>query len=210
MNWNEFCVAISAQYKDFKTSYDIREEIRNRKQKSNESFHTFFEDISAIMDKLPSPMTDNELLEILPRNLRPEVRQDLLYININSISHLRQLVQTRENFLSDEYVRKNISSQNQTINPTTRRYVADLEIEDNYEIPEDATNNVDALYKTGVNSKCWNCDEIGHHWQDCLHDRTIFCYGCVAKSIYKPNCKYSMSRKSIQPKNSKIMDPQLN
>lgn len=61
------------------------------------------------MDMLPNPMTDEELIEILLRNLRPEIRQDLLYIKIQSISHLRQLVHTREHFLSDDYVRKNLS-----------------------------------------------------------------------------------------------------
>lgn len=63
--WTEFCRAIRAQYKEFKTSFDIKEELRNRKQKQNESFDTFFEAISAIMDRLPVPISDEE---ILPRD----------------------------------------------------------------------------------------------------------------------------------------------
>lgn len=208
LNWNEFCEAIRGQYKDFKTSFDIREEIRNRKQKANESFDAFFEAVSAIMDRLPRPMTEEELIEILPRNLRPEVRQDLLYVRINSISHLRQLVQTREHFLNDEYVRKNLAMRHPGISQIPRRHVADIDIAVDLDISEDPVHNVDAFHKTVVNSQCWNCDETGHHWQDCLHDRTIFCYGCGAKNIYKPNCVECRARKHNLSKNLRPMGPQ--
>lgn len=210
LNWNDFCVAIRAQYKDFKTSYDIREDIRNRKQRANESFDTFFEAISALMDRLPTPMTDEELIEILPRNLRPEIRQELLYVKIHSISHLRQLVQTRENFLSDEYVRRNLSSRAPGINSAPRKYVADIEIQKNTDSNFDSEPNVDALDKVGSHSKCWNCDEIGHHWHDCLRDRTIFCYGCGGKNVYKPNCVDCKERKLSHSKNPKVKDPLMN
>lgn len=66
----------------------------------------FFDAISSIMDRLPTPMAEEELIEILQRNLRPEVRQELLFLKITSVSQLRQLVQTREHFLNEEYVRK--------------------------------------------------------------------------------------------------------
>lgn len=209
LNWDDFCQAIGAQYRDFKTSYDIREELRNRKQRTNESFDAFFEAVSAIMDRLPCPMTDNELIEILARNLRPEVRQDLLYIKINSISHLRQLVQTREHFLSDEYVRKNLPSRAINTNNVARKYIADIQGEDANESTEDLMQNVDAIHKTMSSSKCWNCDVVGHHWQDCLHDRSIFCYGCGAKNVYKPNCIECKTRKSNHSKNPNKMDPQM-
>lgn len=73
INWNEFCDAIRCQYKDCKSSFDVREEIRNRKQKPNETFDSFFESVSAIIDLLPTRMAETELIEILQRNLRPEI-----------------------------------------------------------------------------------------------------------------------------------------
>ncbi|KAI8122334.1 hypothetical protein CVS40_6748 [Lucilia cuprina] len=54
IDWNDFCNAIRSQYKDFKSSFDLREEIRNRRQKPGESFDAFYDSISAIMDRLPS------------------------------------------------------------------------------------------------------------------------------------------------------------
>lgn len=35
---------------------------------------------------------------------------------------------------------------------------------------------------------CWNCDEMGHTFLDCLAKRNIFCYGCGAKNYVRPQC----------------------
>ncbi|KAI8116720.1 hypothetical protein CVS40_11276 [Lucilia cuprina] len=64
IQWEEFCAAIKYQYKDFKSNFDLREELRNRKMKSSESFDTFFEAISVIIDRLDRPIPESELIEI--------------------------------------------------------------------------------------------------------------------------------------------------
>lgn len=35
---------------------------------------------------------------------------------------------------------------------------------------------------------CWNCDDIGHTFMDCAAPRLIFCYGCGAKNVVRPQC----------------------
>lgn len=126
IEWSDFCDALKCQYRDFKSSFDIREEIRNRRQKLGETFDTYYEAVSAVMDRLPSPMNESELIEILIRNLRPDIRQELLYVSITSISQLRKMVQKREHFLSDEYVRKNLVSRN-TNSLLPRRFVNEVD-----------------------------------------------------------------------------------
>lgn len=186
-----------------------KEEIRSRKQKPNESFDVFFEAVSSIMDKLSRPMSEQELIGILARNLRPDIRQDLLYVPIHSLSHLRKLVQMRENFLNDEYVRKNLTTRNASSNLAPKRYVADIDngLDDNFDTPESNEHVVEAFHKPLI-SKCWNCQDTGHHWQDCLEERTIFCYGCGASNIYKPNCVKCAARKSSASKNLIATGPQ--
>lgn len=66
--------------------------------------------MTSIHDRLPTQMSELELIEILTRNLRPEIRQELLYIPVNSLAHLRKLVHMRENFLNDDYVRIQLSN----------------------------------------------------------------------------------------------------
>lgn len=207
--WADFCDALRSQYREFKSSFDIRDEIRNRKQRSNESFDVFFESVTSIMDKLTVPMGEGELIEVIARNLRPEIRQDLLYVPIHSISHLRKLVQMRENFLSDEYVRKNLQARSMNVQPLARRHVAEIDPkhDDNIHVPEETDVCVEAFHKTEHGS-CWNCDGVGHHWQDCLQDRSIFCYGCGAKNTYKPNCTKCANRTASMSKNFRPMGPQ--
>lgn len=208
IEWNSFCDALRNQYKEFKSSFDIREEIRARKQKPNETFDVFFESVSAMMDRLPRPMSEPELIEILARNLRPDIRQELLYVPIHSISHLRRLVQMRENFFSDEYVRKSLPNRNSAPFQISRRNLAEIATEITSSV-ENTDHVVEALQKPEHISTCWNCDMVGHHWQDCIQDRTIFCYGCGAKNTYKPNCMKCTSRKQNISKNLKNVCPQM-
>lgn len=202
IEWSEFCAAIKYQYKDFKTNFDLREDLRNRKMKAGETFDTFFEAISAIIDRLDSQIAESELIEILTKNLRPDIRHELLYVPIYSVAHLRKCVQMRENLMSDEYFRKNVASR--TLNQSyPKRNVAELDLTENSDIfqPSDSVeSNIDAIQYTN-NSKCWNCDCIGHNWQDCLSERTIFCYGCGTKNMYKPQCPKCSSKLPSNKKN---------
>lgn len=127
IDWNEFCSSIRSQYKYFKSTFDIKEELRNRKQKPAESFDAFFEAVSSITDRLSSPISDMELIEIITRNLRPEIRKELLYVPIHSIPHLRKLVQMRETFFDDESIKRNFS--NKFLSPNVaRRHVAEVDL----------------------------------------------------------------------------------
>lgn len=194
VNWDDFCDAIRYQYKDYKSTSDIREEIRNRKQRIGESFDIFYEAISAIMDRLPTPIGESELIEIVTRNLRPEIRQDLLYIPINSMPHLRRLVQMRESFLNEEHVRRNLASRNSnTI--ANRRQISEINSDTDL-ISSECCDDIDAIRQQDNVPCCWNCDQPGHYWEDCLQERSIFCYGCGAKKIYKPQCQKCIARKS--------------
>lgn len=205
--WEDFCIAIQSQYKDKKSSYDLREEMRSRKQKPGESYDVFLDALQTIADKLSLPMAEEEFISIVARNLRPEIRQDLLYVPIRSLAHLRKLVQMRENFFSDEYVRRTLSPRTQNLNFPPRKQVAELKDQ----LPEEieCENEVNALHKPEIKLICWNCDKSGHTWQDCLEERTIFCYGCGAKNIYKPQCTKCLARSQNQtlPKNFKQMGP---
>lgn len=98
-------------------------------------------------------------------------------------------MQKRENFLNDEHVRKNLPLRS-TANLVPRRHMTGIDGQaiDGDDNADDTEKFVDAFLKTESKSKCWNCDEFGHHWQDCIQIRTIFCYGCGLKNVYKPNC----------------------
>jgi len=49
----------------------------------------------------------------------------------------------------------------------------------------DVEGNVCAI-KPADKFICWNCDETGHRYHDCLKPHRIFCYGCGITGVYKP------------------------
>lgn len=204
IEWTEFCGALRAQFKDLRSNFDLMESIRSRKMKVGESFDAFYDSICSIADRLKNPIPEDEMVEILIRNLRPEIRQELLYVPIFTIAHLRKLAQMRENLMNDEVFRKQISQKLQIPgnNMNSRRTVAEIQGEDfdSEEVKDNAC--VDALKRDPTKIKCWNCDDFGHFWDDCLKERSIFCYGCGSKNVYKPQCARCANKKlSVASKN---------
>lgn len=200
VEWDSFCSALKYQYKVFKSSFDIKEEIRSRKMKLNETFESFYDSIASMLDRLDKPMEEEELIEILTRNLRPDIRHELLYVPIFSIAHLRKLVQMREALLAEDQFRKAFPAK--IIPSQGHRKIADIEFnEGNHCEVEDTNQVIDAVQHPSRLVKCWNCEEQGHYWEDCESERKIFCYGCGEKNTYKPQCSKCATRKLWKPKN---------
>lgn len=202
IKWEDFCVALKCEFKDMRSTYDIREELRNRKMRPGETFESFYDSICLILDHLETPMVEAELVEILVRNLSPDIRHELLYVPVYSIAHLRKLVQMRENLLTDAFYRKNmVAKPHQASQATGRRHIAEVKVDDESEIEFPNTVHVDAVDQNTATRKCWNCDQPGHFWDDCVRERTIFCYGCGTKNVYKPQCSNCINRKHSASKN---------
>ncbi|KAI8121618.1 hypothetical protein CVS40_7368 [Lucilia cuprina] len=190
--WPELCGALREQYKDSRTDVDFREMIRDRKQKPGESFDLFYEAIIDISDRLTIPLAERVLVEILRRNLLPEIQHELLNLEINSISQLRDICRKREFFMQDVGKKHGLSK---SLIP--RRQV--------YEMYEDDVETSDEEI-SAISLVCWNCQKSGHRFQDCLDERRVFCYGCGAANAYKPtctNCNGSKNLRSSAPKSAR-------
>ncbi|KAI8116027.1 hypothetical protein CVS40_11836 [Lucilia cuprina] len=99
--WSDLCSALREQYKDSRTDVDFREMIRDRKQKPGEGFDLFYEAIIDISDRLRIPLPERVLVEILRRNLLPEIQHELLQIWKLTHFQLRDVCRKREFFMQD-------------------------------------------------------------------------------------------------------------
>lgn len=168
--WPELCNALRAQFRDTRTDMDYRELIHDRKQKAGETFDSFYEAILKLTDCLEQPICENTLVEILRRNLVPEIQHEILNLSITTVSQLREICRRREYFLHD----------------VRRRMPQSKHINDFKRISE--VQNLEENDIAEIKLKCWNCREDGHRYQECVAPRSVFCYGCGTPNVYKPTC----------------------
>lgn len=181
VQWFDLCRALRQHYRDSRTDIDIRELIRDRKQKPNEPFDTFYDSVIDLVDRLDKPLDDKTLVEILRRNLQPDIQHEILNMSISSVGQLREICRRREFFLQDMSRKHGFSGSRH--NHFSKRAA---EVEFN-EVNEPELLEFEEVSE--VSSVCWNCRHTGHRYQECLADRSVFCYGCGTPQVYKPNCR---------------------
>lgn len=180
VHWTDLCQALRRQYRDSRTDIDFRELILDRKQKPNEPFDLFYDSVIELVDRLATPLDDKTLVEILRRNLLPDIQHEILNMTIKSVGQLREVCRRREFFLQDIGRRHGVSGNR---NNHFSRRAAELEV------PEGIDQNLPQYEEVSeISAICWNCRRSGHRYQECLADRTVFCYGCGTPQVYKPNC----------------------
>lgn len=70
------CRGCRIQFRDRLSDLDLRELINNCKQKSAEKFYVYCNAILQLTNRLEIHVPDNELVEILKRELRPKTRKE--------------------------------------------------------------------------------------------------------------------------------------
>ncbi|KAH8351717.1 hypothetical protein KR059_004939, partial [Drosophila kikkawai] len=110
----------------------------------------------------------SQLVTILKRNLRPFLRKELFYLEINSLGNLRNLVTRREAF-SDEVSNTFNIKNNRKVNEISigEQSVNEYLKEEVCEIQGEKVENENKLL-------CWNCRRYGHKYFDCQAEKKIF------------------------------------
>lgn len=190
VTWPSLCQELRTNFEDHKTDTELKEDMRARKQGPTESFDDYKNIILHISENLHTPLREIELVEILQRGLRPKIRQQLLYVTINSVSQLRRLCLKSEN-LHNEISNSNTHSHNQSMfkGSLTRKYVNELDGDPVTSGDISTEADIDEVRYYSPKIICWNCRSEGHRYLDCVEPRTIFCYGCGSVGVFKPNCK---------------------
>lgn len=192
VTWPSLCEALRTNFQQHKSDFDIKESIRARKQGQNECFDDFRNAILKIAESLQTPLSERELVETMQRNLRPVIRQQLLFVPVNSLAELRKLC-IRGESLANEIAKSHCPAPTTNLRQPPRRQIN--EVQDDSDLNHDVATysefaEVDAVakQKPKLKSGCWNCNKEGHRYFDCLEERTVFCYGCGAPNVYRPKC----------------------
>lgn len=165
--WEKFCEEFRKKYEDADTDMDIWDSINARKQNDKEPFEEFQFEIEKLVSRLRNPITEESLVRILIRNSKMSLRYELMHLGITTLVRLREEIRTHEQFCKQ-------TRQQSYRQP--RPFVSEL----------DEQTEIAAIQRKSM--KCWNCGKVGHRYDYCLEPRSIFCYGCGAANVFKPNC----------------------
>lgn len=101
--WNELRQAFIRRYAPRRESdYDIRARIESRKQKSGESFGDFAQDLEAIAVRLTRRMQEDELVEVLRRNMLMYLRKALWRTSTDTVEDLLRECAEYEHLCEEE------------------------------------------------------------------------------------------------------------
>lgn len=99
ISYDQFKIDIEARFCDKHSDFDLKNSLNNRKQKSREDFRKFFNDVLSIFSRLRRPsLSDDSLMEILIRNMRPGLHLALEDQGFESINALVKKCLSLESF----------------------------------------------------------------------------------------------------------------
>lgn len=208
--WESMKSAIRNQFSAVTDEFELWDLVRSRKQQPHENFGQFYLAVAAIASRFDQPLAESHLVRLLRSNMNHQLKNALLYHPTPSLRALQEAAKQFEKLYTETSV------DHSRYRPPVRR-VSELDFSDGqlqyqqptgfpeastvYETFHDNSGNgsipmvIEAVADNRIARPsmapviCWNCDDIGHTFQDCqVATRNVFCYGCGAKNTYRPNC----------------------
>lgn len=214
--WDQMKEVLSRAFPANLSDEAIRRLISDRLQRPGECFTIFMLAIQSLEVRLATRMTQIELLETLRRNMLPHIQDRLLFVQLHSVRDLQHRVHQVESLAQRQSEIQQARKAMARIHEITAENPPHQETEivpfypQNTGFPDGGALeapsqpalplNYAGIYQHGwVNAMenpvdrnlyvvCWNCEEMGHTFVDCLAKRNIFCYGCGAKNYVRPQC----------------------
>jgi hypothetical protein len=199
--WNTLCEGLLKEFHEEQSTEDLMALLRQKKQAQGESFKDYLLGFRRVANKSHVHLSDEILLPILKRNLRDEVRHDLLYQKITSIEDLRKLCAEREMFFSE------VRNRYRPHNTYPKRFVSEVEVEENQDKDcyiEEVENPAKKMLI------CWNCKAEGHKFRDCQAEYSLFCWKCGLEGYTCrkcPRCIPGASSKNFRESGYPKKDP---
>lgn len=210
--WAAFADEMRHQFSSTETELELYDKVRNRKQRSGESFAQFSVDVCTLAARLRNPLAEADLLEHLRANMNVGLRTALLYHPSPNLRALRDAAKTYEKLVNTKVDLRlpsrhinEVSELHQGPHPNVQAVYmpphaqGSTSSQHQYQYFEPA--GIEAFSRNGAAPAvpvatnradlltCWNCDEMGHTFLDCeVATKNVFCYGCGTKNVYRPSC----------------------
>lgn len=167
-SWEEIVRLLKHNFLPY--DYDmLLDEIKARTQGKDEKVAIYIAVLENMFSRLSIPPREELKLRIISKNLQPAFSERLLFLNIKTITDLKNACRLIE---------QNHRHTNKFKQPSVSTSEL-IEPELTY-IPNPRPRNYKQMAEvvTTTTRKCWNCSKPGHGYLQCQQPRTIFCFGC--------------------------------
>lgn len=202
-NWTDFSRAISATFGCLDGDLSVRRRLEERRQRDGERVGVFLAEIYSLFRELEVPMDSCSQIQLIRRNLTPQIRDAILLMNFNTLKDLESAVTTVEN--NSLLAAPEPRSRNARVNEIEQVSVVANPSKPNNSQPfrksnsstqdgKNQRNNTSTASSSPRYPLCVNCF-LGHHLvRDCTQPRraTVLCFGCGRENTIRekcPNCR---------------------
>lgn len=194
--YDEFKAALNQEWGSRETDIEIWRKMLSRRQKPNESFDKFWEDMRAMSYRLKYTPDSVDLIGLIRGNVLPEIELSLVADKTVSLSDFIKACRA-----ADDVLKKSTNVYGKTFG--FRKTVNEIEVEQEVHVEEikrgfrpsktpinfNGSENSQEPYKN-----CWNCNEE-HRFRDCIYEiKGVFCFRCGRRGVIAPKCKCQENR----------------
>lgn len=179
--------ALTKEFGHLESDHDILLKMSNRKQQLKESYVDFHSTIVSMNLRLQNPLPDITLIDIIKKNLNPNLRFLLFNADSKDLNLFRDTARKAEKVVNDTKFQ----------NPSgSSRNVNEIEISNETEESELSDPQIEAISFNKrkpkydySNIQCWNCLSYGHSYIYCGEEiKKPFCFKCGNKGVLTPKC----------------------
>lgn len=170
-NYEDLIKALRQHYDSLESEFELVRKLYDLKQRDSDSFDYFYNEVLHRNSLLPTPKTDDELMDIIRHNVKLSIRQMIFAYKASNLQELAYMCRSAENLM-----KSNNYSQRPNIHEIGSKN-------------DDFTNdNIDAFTRNPRRHEheeiqCRNCATQKHPTKDTVH-----CFKCGLENTVTPDC----------------------
>lgn len=194
--YEDFKIALNQEWGSRETDIEIWRKMLARRQRPNESFDKFWEDMRAMIYRLKYNPDPSDVMGLIRGNVLPEIELSLVADKTASLPDFIKACRVADDVLKKSTTiygskpfgfRKNVNE----IEFEQEAVVDELK-RNHRMIPQNSSNPVENSQDAFKN--CWNCNEE-HRFRDCIYEiKGIFCFRCGRRGVIAPKCRCQENR----------------
>ena len=217
-DWNSLVARLKKDFLPPCSDDDIWENIRQKKQKRNETIVIFIAQLQNLFSRLSTPVCEATKLKYIRKNILPEYVQQLALQQIDSVETLSTLCRKLEEatqltsksnfnpkvcYLQDDS--NNTCNNKSSFVPNSQHFSKNKTNCNNHSTQYNnslpSTSKVTSNNKNSFNNNsnqsstfnkpnqiCFNCKSAGHSFRACKQRRKVFCYHCGEPNVKVLDC----------------------